>query len=121
MGDSDIYVSEVRPDGFIGRPSLVPGINTTFDDSRPNVRSDGKEIFFDSNRPGSLGVDIWTSVRAQAAQDWSPPTNVVSVNSPANETRAFLSSDATTLYVGSTRSDAEGSSDLYVATRPRSQ
>ena len=119
VGDSDIYVVDIQPNGVIGRPSLVPGINTTFDDSRPNVRSDGGEIFFDSNRPGSQGVDIWTSVREQGAQSWNLPTNVVNVNSPGNETRAFLSSDGTTLYLGSTRSDAEGSSDLYMATRVR--
>ena len=119
VGDSDIYNIEVRPTGFIGRPSLVCGVNTTFDDFRPNVRGDGKEIVFDSNRPGSQGLDIWSSVRESTLQAWSAPINVVNVNSAANVTRPYLSSDGTTLYLGSTRSDAEGSQDLYVATRAR--
>ena len=118
-GDSDIYVSVVQPNGIIGRPALVPGVNTTFDDSRPNVRGDGKEIFFDSNRPGSQGIDIWTATRALTSEAWAVPTNVANVNSAANETRAFLSSDGGSLYLGSTRADSEGSSDLYVATRRR--
>lgn len=119
VGDADIYVAEIRPDGFIGHPALVPGVNSTFDDSRPNVRSDGNEIFFDSNRPGSQGIDIWTSTRASSSQVWTEPVNVASVNSAGNETRAFLSGDATMLYLGSTRGDSEGASDLYVAARVR--
>jgi Tol biopolymer transport system component len=112
-GDSDIYVSEVRY-GFLRRPQLVEGLNTTADDSRPNLRSDGEEIFFDSNRQGSLGVDIWTSTRRDARARWGAPGNVTNVNSDANDTRAFLSRDAKTLYLGSARS---GAGDLYLATR----
>jgi hypothetical protein len=119
VGDSDIYVVEAGPNGWLGRPALAPGVSTAFDDSRPNVRSDGREMFFDSNRPGSQGVDIWTSVRDSTSQPWAAPTNVSSVNTTGNETRPFLSSDGTTLYLGSTRSDSEGLGDLYVATRVR--
>lgn len=119
VGDSDIYVSEIQPSGVFGRPSLVAGVNSEFDDSRPNVRGDDREIFFDSNRPGSAGIDIWSAVREQVSQAWTTPANVASVNSPANETRAYLSGDATILYLGSTRSDAEGASDLYLAKRTR--
>jgi WD40-like Beta Propeller Repeat len=114
-GDSDIYVSEVRY-GFLRRPRLVEGLNTTADDSRPNVRSDGLEIFFDSTRPGSLGIDIWTAVRQHPRARWKEPTNVANVNSTGNESRAFLSRDAKTLYLGSTF-ESEGSTDLYAATR----
>jgi hypothetical protein len=117
VGDSDIYVSDVRPNGLIGRPSLVPGVNTVFDDFRPNLRSDGNEMFFDSNRPGSQGLDIWTSTRQLGS--WTVPINVTNVNTAGNDTRAYLSSDGTTLYLGSTRADSEGSGDLYVASRPR--
>jgi hypothetical protein len=119
VGDSDIYVVDVGPAGFLGAPSLVPGVNTTFDDFRPNVRRDGREIVFDSNRPGSQGLDIWTASRATISQPWNAPTNVASVNSAGNETRPYLSSDGTHLYLGSTRSDSEGSADFYVATRVR--
>jgi hypothetical protein len=118
-GDSDIYMIEGGPNGFTSALSLVPAINTVFDDTRPNLSSDGREIFFDSNRPGSQGIDIWTSQRESIAHAFSEPVNVASVNSPANETRAYLGSDGTTLYLGSTRSDSEGSGDLYVARRVR--
>jgi len=85
------------------------------------VRRDGLEIFFDSNRPGGVGgLDIWTATRASTSDPWSTPTNPGSnVNSAANDLRASLSWDATTLYFGSTRAGGEGSQDLYVTTRPK--
>jgi hypothetical protein len=57
-------------------------------------------------------------VRATTADPWSTPTNLgSSINSSANDLRASLSWDGTTLYFGSTRVGSEGSQDLYYATR----
>lgn len=125
-GDSDIYVSGVGANGVVGPPSLVPGINTTDQDARPHVRRDGLEILFDSTRPGSQvspagtrSFDVWAAVRDSAWGAWSVPVNLGSqVNSPANETRAYLSWDAETLYFGSTR-PGYGSTDIYVSTREK--
>ncbi len=118
-GDSDIYISAVLPDGSIAPPQLAPGVNTEFGDFRPNVRRDGLEIFFDSNRPGGFGsFDIWTATRDSTTQPWSVPINAgPHVNSAASETRAYLSWDALTLYFGSNRPGSEGAADIYAATR----
>ena len=119
-GGSDLYVSQFDGISF-GAPAPVPGLNTAQDDSRPNLRRDGLEIFFDSNRPGGLGlVDIWTATRRSTSEPWSAPLNLGEhVNSTANDLRASLSWDATTIYFGSTRAGGEGSQDLYVTTRPK--
>lgn len=116
-GGGDIYVSPFDGVAF-GTPSLALGLNSAQDDFRPNLRRDGLEIVFDSNRSGGLGgLDIWTSTRASTADPWSAPTNLGSdINSSANDLRASLSWDATTLYFGSFRA-GEGSQDLYVTTR----
>lgn len=120
-GDSDIYVAAVGEDGAVGAPSPAPGLNTPQNDSRPNLRRDGLEIFFDSNRPGGLGgADLWTATRASTSDAWSATTNLgPNVNSRAVDARPSLSWDGTTLYFGSTRAGGEGSSDLYVTTRGR--
>ncbi|MDQ3680440.1 MAG: hypothetical protein M3378_07845 [Actinomycetota bacterium] len=126
-GDSDIYVSTRQGDGTYGVPSLVPGVNTAYDDARPNVGRDGLEIFFDSNRPGGLGgFDIWTATRTSLSGPWAVPVNLgPAVNSSANETRPSLSWDATTLYFGSTRAGSEAgptgapSQDIYFSTRQK--
>lgn len=114
-GDHDLYVSEWQG-GRYGAPSPVAGINTTnFHEGQPNVRRDGLEIFFYSNRPGSQGNDIYSATRQSTNNPWSMPVNLgVLVNSGAAETRPSLSWDGSTLYFGSTRG---GTSDIYVTTR----
>ncbi len=120
-GNSDIYVSVFDGDSF-ATPTLAPGLNTAQNDSRPNLRRDGLEIFFDSNRPDGIGgLDLWSSTRATTSDPWSAPQNLgANVNSSANELRPTLSWDGTTLYFGSTRAGGEGSQDLYVTTRAKS-
>jgi hypothetical protein len=119
--DGDIYFSMLQPDGSFGPASLVPGVNTAANDSRPNVRKDGLEIFFDSQRVGGQGgFDIWSSSRESVLDDWTTPINLgEDVNSPADEMRAFLSWDGTVLYFGSTRAGGMGSQDLYSTTREK--
>jgi WD40-like Beta Propeller Repeat len=121
VGDSDVYVSE-RHDGAYGTSELVPGVNTAFEDGQPNLRRNGREIFFFSNRPGTLGMaDIYAATRASTSEPWSQPVNLgPNVNSADGaETRPSLSWDGTTLYFGSTRPGGEGAADHYVTTRSR--
>lgn len=118
-GDGDIYSSAFDGASF-GAPVLVPALNTSANDLRPNLRRDGLEIFFDSNREGGIGgIDLWVAHRASTADAWSAPENLGSVNSSANDLRASLSWDGSELYFGSTRGGGEGSQDIYVATREK--
>jgi len=126
-GDADIYSSTVRG-GVFAPAVLVPDVNSAANDLQPNLRRDGLEIYFASNRtgaPGTLGalggVDLFAATRAGAAQPWSTPLNLgASVNSAdGDETRPSLSWDAMTLYFGSNRPGGEGASDIFVTTRQR--
>lgn len=118
----DLYRSEWR-DGTFGVPELVPGVNSIYDDGQPNLRRDGLELFFYSNRPdpgAQGGNDLYVATRASITDPWSPPANLgPSVNSASAETRPSLSWDGTTLYFGSPRPLGDGSSDIYVTTRTR--
>ena len=119
IGDGDLYVSE-RVDGAYATSELVPGVNTAFEDGQPNLRRDGREIFFFSNRPGTMGMaDIYAASRPSTFVPWSAPVNLgPGVNSADGaETRPSLSWDGTTLYFGSTRAGGEGAADHYVTTR----
>jgi hypothetical protein len=106
------------PDGSFGDAVLVDGVNSAVDDARPNVRTDGLEMVFDSVRPGGLGgPDIWVSSRATVQSAWSAPVNPgAPINSPQGESRASLSRDGERLYFGSARPGGDGGSDIYVAT-----
>ena len=120
IGDDDIYVSESHG-GEFQAGYLVAGVNTEFNDSRPNLSHDGREIFFDSNRTGTLGgPDVYSAVRESALDPWPVPFNLgPAVNSSAADTRASLSWDGTTLVFGSMRAGGEGSADVYMTTRTR--
>lgn len=106
-----------------GPAQLAPGGVNTLDgssppiqDARPNVRHDGLEIVFDSNRFGTLGgQDIWTAHRSSVDSPWGPAENLgPGINSNVNDTRASLSWDGTVLMFGSGRS---GGGDIYTAVR----
>jgi len=118
IGLLDIYVSERMPNGSFGAAELVEELSSPTRDQRPNVRFDGLELFLWSDRPGSLGLDIWVSTRDAVTDPWTPPVNLGPiVNSPLLEAQAYISSDGKTLYFSSTRPGGLGGYDLYVTTR----
>jgi hypothetical protein len=123
----DIYVSErLREDSF-GPAEPVEELNSTAADIQPNIRRDGREIAFASNRL-SGDQDLWVSTRDDVDDPWSAPANLGSaVNTAANETRPALSWDGTTLYFGRAPTPGgptditEGSSDIFVTTRQKAR
>lgn len=64
-GTQDIYVSRRMADGAFGPPEPVTELNSPTDDMMPNVRKDGLEVVFASNRPVGAGAfDIWSATRS---------------------------------------------------------
>ena len=120
-GGSDIYWSILDPSGTFGPAVLDWALSTATDDQRPNVRKDGLEIFFDSNRAGSLSgsADLWTATRANTTDPWSPPLNITPLNSGAIEGRPSLSFDGQSLYFMSSRTGGFGGIDIYRAARTK--
>ena len=123
-GANDIYVSQLLPDGSFGPTTLVAELSSAAGDFRPSVRFDGLEVFFFSNRPGSLGSDLWTATRETAFDFWSDvvnvdPGGVLKVNSAANDIHPYIAPDRRTLYFASNRAGGYGAQDLYVTTRNR--
>jgi len=128
-GATDIYSSTLQRDGSYGPRALVAELNSTSVDRQPAIRRDGLEIFFASDRSGTLGaLDLWFATRATTSDPWSTPVNLGPVvNSTQVDARPALSFDATTLYFQSTRPGAVGCTsptgpcvfDLWVTTRTR--
>jgi hypothetical protein len=120
VGARDIYVSTLGADGSFGPAVPVAELSGAFDDARPSIRRDGLEMFFDSNRPGTVGLlDIWVSTRARTSDPWSAPVNVTSLNSAALDARPSLSFDGRSLYFHSGRAGGLGGNDIYVSTRTK--
>jgi len=120
LGVADIYVSAQLADGSFGAPTLVTELSSTANENRPSIRHDGLEIFFQSNRTGSSGGDLWTATRDSTLDAWSTPVNLGStVNSASVEQNAYLSSDGKTLLFSSDRPGGSGGLDLHITTRTK--
>lgn len=122
LGLADIYVSRLEDGGGnFGPASLVPELNTPFLDIRAKIRRDGLEIFFESDRPGSIrgSQDIYTATRASTSLPWSKPVNLgLVVNTSLVEGGPALSFDGTELYFMSNRLfGGFGNQDIYVSRR----
>jgi hypothetical protein len=119
-GVHKIYSSRLLSDGTWSPATKVDELNSELSDARPNVRADGLEIVFDSNRGGTY--DIYIATRHRINARWSNPRRLPNhVNSDtADETRPSLSRDGSRLLFGSTRANAElggTGGDIYVSTR----
>lgn len=124
----ELFVSRKQGDGFGPASPIVELNDPTANDIQPNVRKDGRELVFSSNRAdGFGGQDIWVSTRPSVDDPWSTPVNLgPAVNSVLGESRPFLSSDAQQLLFGragptGTGEGGKGASDIYVTTRQRNK
>jgi len=114
----EIYMSTRANGARFGPAAPVTALNdAAANDIQPNVRADGLEVVFSSNRTGSQAQDIWVSSRARATDEWSAPTNLgAPVNTAAAETRPSLSKDGSQLLFGRAPGP-EGMSDIYLSSR----
>jgi hypothetical protein len=117
----DIYMSPRLTGWNFGGSSPVAELNVpTANDIQPNVRKDGLEVVFSSNRAGGLGAqDIWASTRDSFSAPWSAPVNLgTAINTAAAESRPSLSRNARQLLFGRSPGP-EGIGDIYVSTRSK--
>jgi len=114
-------------------PGTSPGFNTAAVDGCPNISPDGKSFYLASNRPGSLGLDIWVSTRDSERDGWSNPIRLdAPVNAPAvaapgaqiNDFCPSMTGDGHLFFFASNRPYADaygnapcGGDDLYVTRR----
>lgn len=83
-------------------------------ESQPTLSSDGKTLYFASNREGGMGkLDIWKSSK-DASGKWQKPENLgPRINTPENEKSPFFHSDGKTLYFSSTGLLGFGGYDIF--------
>jgi hypothetical protein len=117
----DIFVSAKHAGGGFGPAAPVAELNDpAANDIQPNVRKNGREVVFSSNRTGTLGgQDVWAATRDSLDEPWSAPTNLGGgVNTAAGETRPSLSWNGLMLLFGRAPGP-EGMGDIYLSTRTR--
>jgi hypothetical protein len=116
---SDIYVSELQPDGSFGEAVLVEELSSSQPEQRPSIRFDGLEIFFGRNVPPGK-FDLMVSTRETVFDAWGTPTNLgPTVNSTVDDAQPHIAADPRTLFFASDRSGGCGGADLYMTTRTK--
>ena len=112
--DGNIYMSRLNGDTWSQVEKLNGNINTKFWESHAAMSSDGKKIYFTSNRRESLGgLDIFVSAR-DSSGNWGPATNLgPEVNTVYNEETPFLTNNDSTLFFSSRGHYNIGGYDIF--------
>ncbi len=115
-GSCDIYYTYKSKTGWSLPENFGPPINSPNWDSQPSISSDGKALYFVSNRAGGYGgKDIWVSFLKDDG-NWNTPINLgPNVNTPYNEQAPFIHHDNETLYFTSDGHPGMGGEDVFVS------
>jgi hypothetical protein len=117
-GQSDIYVSRrATVNDTWSLPAKVAELATMWHEGSVDISSDGLTMYFASNRPPSMNMDVWMTKRADRSSPWSMPEVVAPLSGSDNDYDADPWSD-TVLYLGSARGPAMGGGDVFRSTRP---
>lgn len=93
----------------------LPNVNTPNTwETMPSISSDGKTLYFISDRPGGIGgYDIYKSTRDESGV-WTEPVNLgKSINTKGNEKSPFIHTDSQTLYFSSDGCPGMGGYDIF--------
>lgn len=76
VGEMDIYVSDLTPEGIFGPAKNITELNTELNEDTPFITLDGKQLFFSSQGYMNMGgYDIFVS-HLEEDNTWSVPENV---------------------------------------------
>lgn len=117
FGSGDLFYSINVDDAWTYPCNMGGAINTDAWESQANLSSDGRFMFFASNRAGGQGeADIYLSELTD--EGWTSPVNLGSmINTTGDERTPFLAADGKTLYFSSNGLFGFGSYDLFVTKR----
>jgi len=114
----DIYITYKSGDSWTTPIKLPPPVNTDAWESQPSLSSDGRTLYFSSNRKGGHGgYDIWMSTQNDD-MTWNEPINLGdSINTSGDEQAPFIHADNKTLYFTSSGWTGLGGNDLFMSRR----
>ncbi len=116
QADVDLFVSYFR-DGKWTTPEMLPISKPEAWDAQPTLSTDGKTLYFASNRGGGAGgTDLWKAT-ADASGRFGREVNMgTTINTPGNEMFPYVSDDSK-LYFASDGHPGLGGLDMFSATR----
>lgn len=113
-GSCDIYVSERNGNVWSEPRNLGANVNSSAWDSQPSIASDGRTLFFVSNREGGFGQgDIYYSYLRKDGT-WTKAKNLgAKINTSGMEMTPFIHPSNTTLYFSSDGHTGMGGQDIF--------
>lgn len=117
-GSCDLFITRKVNNQWTAPQNVGAPVNSSAWESQPSFSSDGKTLYFVSNRRGGYGdSDIWMSVLGEDGK-WSTPVNLGDqINTPGKEEAVFIHPDNQTLYFASDGHIGMGGLDLYMCRR----
>ena len=117
FGNYDIYKSEIKEDGGLGKPiNLGRQINTEEQEVFPHMCCDDTLYFSSNGHLGLGGLDVFYSKNVDGK--WSNVRNVgLPVNSNSDDFAFKMGEDCTNGFVSSNRSGGLGSDDVYAVKK----
>lgn len=90
-----------------------------YDNRSPAISTNGKTLYFGSDRPGgSGGLDLYAAHRDNPQAPWEAPQNLGNViNGSGTDNNAYPTPDGHDLFFTSTRPGGCGAADLWVSHR----
>ena len=117
-GSCDIYFSRKTGNEWSNPVNMGPPINTPYWESQPSLSSDGRTIYFVSNRTDGYGKkDIWVSTIDEEGY-WKNPVNLgPKINTKDNDASPFMHPDNQTLYFSSDGRIGMGGFDIFLSRK----
>ncbi|MFC2115798.1 OmpA family protein [Bacteroidota bacterium] len=117
-GLCDLYYSENRNGVWTIPRNIGPKINSKYSEKQPSLSSDGRVLYFSTDRPGGLGkYDLWMSVRNED-RSWGKPVNLgENINTEGFDQSPFIHPDNKTLYFSSTGWPGMGGYDILLTRK----
>ena len=121
-GSCDLFESRKIGEEWTIPVNLGPQINSAAWESQPSLSSDGRMLFFVSDRRGGVGnKDIYVSYKLSDDR-WTPAENLgPKINSPYEEISPFIHVNGRTLFFASNGRQGFGGFDLYRTERENTQ
>lgn len=112
--DNDLFISFKIGEQHWSKPkNMGSRVNSSYNELTPYLSPDGKELYFASNRPPSVGgLDLFFISRLDEDwENWSQPRRFVEpINTPGDESQPYFNMTTGQLYFSSKR---DGTHDIY--------
>lgn len=120
IGRFDLYYSVKNGNKWTEPMNMGKNVNTEYWESQPSISSDGRTVFFVSDRKGGVGGSDIYFVTLMEDKTFGLPYNIgAPVNTEGNEMTPFIHHDAKTLYFVSNGHLGMGGTDIFVARKDK--